>query len=120
MPATERLRSGGNELPSVALTVKFLALCRQYGAERLAVRGEDRCLRPQRRRARVAGQRRLVGVERRPDAELAVCMRRAVPDGRDTTPMSIVGGAAGFGLGSPDRHRSRRPAPPPLSRRDAP
>ena len=37
MPATERLRSGGNELPSVALTVKFLALCQQYGAERLAV-----------------------------------------------------------------------------------
>ena len=27
-----------NELPSVALTTKFLALCRQYGAERLAVK----------------------------------------------------------------------------------
>lgn len=37
MPARERLRSGVNELPSVALTLKFLALCEQYGAERLAV-----------------------------------------------------------------------------------
>ena len=35
MPARER--SGVNELPSVALTTKFLALCRQYGSERLAV-----------------------------------------------------------------------------------
>ena len=31
-------------------------------------RGEDRCRRPQRRRGRVAGKRRLDGVERRPDA----------------------------------------------------
>ena len=38
MPARERRRSGVNELPSVALTTKFLALCEQYGAERLAVR----------------------------------------------------------------------------------
>ena len=30
--------SGAGELPSVSLTMKFLALCRQYGAERLAVR----------------------------------------------------------------------------------
>ena len=37
MPARERLRSGVNELPSVALTTRFLALCEQYGAERLAV-----------------------------------------------------------------------------------
>ena len=36
MPARER--SGVNEFPSVALTTKFLALCRQYGSERLAVR----------------------------------------------------------------------------------
>ena len=27
-----------NELPSVAPTTKFLALCQQYGSERLAVR----------------------------------------------------------------------------------
>ena len=26
-----------NELPAVALTTKFLALCQEYGAERLAV-----------------------------------------------------------------------------------
>ena len=32
------LRSGVNELPSVALTTKFPALCQQYGAERLAVK----------------------------------------------------------------------------------
>ena len=38
MPARERLRSGVNELPSVALTTKFLSLCEQYGSERLAVR----------------------------------------------------------------------------------
>ena len=38
MPAREHLGSGVNELPSVAMTVKFLALCQQYGAERLAVR----------------------------------------------------------------------------------
>ena len=29
--------SGTGELPSVALTTKFLALCQQYGSERLAV-----------------------------------------------------------------------------------
>ena len=38
MPDRKRLRSGVNELPSVALTTKFLGLCEQYGAERLAVR----------------------------------------------------------------------------------
>ena len=38
MPGRQRLRSRVNELPSVALTTKFLALCEQYGAERLAVR----------------------------------------------------------------------------------
>ena len=38
MPARERLRSGVNELPSVALTTKFLTLCQQYGTERLAVK----------------------------------------------------------------------------------
>ena len=27
-----------NELPSVALTRRFLALCQQYGSERLAIR----------------------------------------------------------------------------------
>ena len=27
-----------NELPSIALTTKFLALCREYGSEQLAVR----------------------------------------------------------------------------------
>ena len=36
-PNRQRLRSGVNELPSVALTTKFLALCQQYGSERLAV-----------------------------------------------------------------------------------
>ena len=38
MPAGEPQRSGVNELPSVALTTKFLARCGQYGSERLAVR----------------------------------------------------------------------------------
>ena len=38
MSARERLRSGANELRSVALTTKFLALCEQYGSERLAVK----------------------------------------------------------------------------------
>ncbi len=28
----------GGELPSVALTMRFLALCQHYGSERLAVR----------------------------------------------------------------------------------
>ena len=37
-PDRERRHSDGNELPSVGLTTKFLALCQQYGAERLAVR----------------------------------------------------------------------------------
>ena len=37
-PNRQRLRSGVNELPSVALTTKFLALCQQYGSERLAGR----------------------------------------------------------------------------------
>ena len=34
----ERQRSGVHELPSVALTTRFLALCQEYDAERLAVR----------------------------------------------------------------------------------
>ena len=38
MPGRKRLRSGVNELPSVALTTKFLAVCEQYGSQRLAVR----------------------------------------------------------------------------------
>ena len=38
MPGRERLHSGANELPSVALTTKFLAVCEQYGSERLAVK----------------------------------------------------------------------------------
>ena len=37
-PDRQRLRSGVNELPSVALTTKFLGLCAQYGSERLAVK----------------------------------------------------------------------------------
>ena len=36
-PGGERYTSGVNELPSVALTTKFLALCQQHGSERLAV-----------------------------------------------------------------------------------
>ena len=38
MPERKRQCSGVNELPSVAVTTKFLGLCQQYGAERLAVR----------------------------------------------------------------------------------
>ena len=38
MAERKRRCSGVNELPSVALTTKFLGLCEQYGAERLAVR----------------------------------------------------------------------------------
>ena len=38
MTARERLRSSVNELPSVALTTKFLSLCQQYGAEPLTVK----------------------------------------------------------------------------------
>ena len=37
MRASKRGPSGVNELPSVALTTKFLALCQEYGSERLAV-----------------------------------------------------------------------------------
>ena len=33
----ERQASGVHELPSVVLTTRFLTLCREYGAERLAV-----------------------------------------------------------------------------------
>jgi len=36
--APEQPPADPNELPSVALTTKFLALCQQYGSERLAVR----------------------------------------------------------------------------------
>ena len=36
-PGGERHTSGVNELPSDALTTKFLALCQQHGSERLAV-----------------------------------------------------------------------------------
>ena len=35
--AREQLSSDLNELPSVALTTRFLALCQQYGSEQLAV-----------------------------------------------------------------------------------
>ena len=38
MPERKRWCSGVNELPSVAVTTKFLDLCQQYGAKRLAVR----------------------------------------------------------------------------------
>ena len=38
MPGGERLCSDVNELPSVALTTKFLELCEQYGSERLTVK----------------------------------------------------------------------------------
>ena len=38
MPARERLCSGVNELPSVALTTKFLKLCQQYGPARRSVK----------------------------------------------------------------------------------
>ena len=38
MPKRKRRCSGVNELPSVAVTRKFLGLCEQYGGERLAVR----------------------------------------------------------------------------------
>ncbi len=36
-PSGEHQASGVHELPSVAMTTKFLALCQEYGAERLAV-----------------------------------------------------------------------------------
>ena len=35
--AVNESRSGVNELPSVALTTTFLALCQQHGSEQLAV-----------------------------------------------------------------------------------
>ena len=38
MPAREHQAAVPGELPSVALTARFLALCQQYGSERLAVR----------------------------------------------------------------------------------
>ena len=38
MAERKRRCSGVNELPSVGVTRKFLDLCQQYGAERLAVR----------------------------------------------------------------------------------
>lgn len=38
MPERKRRCSGVNELPSVAVKTKFLALCEQYGSERLAIR----------------------------------------------------------------------------------
>ena len=37
LPGTEQFPSDPNELPSVALMTNFLALCRQYGSEQLAV-----------------------------------------------------------------------------------
>lgn len=37
-PASEQHASGASEPPSVALRTRFLALCQEYGAERLAVR----------------------------------------------------------------------------------
>lgn len=36
-PDSEQQRSGLHELPSVPRTTRFLALCQEYGAERLAV-----------------------------------------------------------------------------------
>ena len=38
MPGDKRRSYGVKELPSVALTTRFLALCEQWGAVRLAVR----------------------------------------------------------------------------------
>ena len=38
LPSGEQVYPGVNELPSVALTMKFLELCQQYGSEQLAVR----------------------------------------------------------------------------------
>ena len=37
LPDSARFASGVNELPSVALTTTFLALCQQYGSEQFAV-----------------------------------------------------------------------------------
>ena len=38
LPSSDRGDSGVNELPSVALTTKFVKLSQQYGSEQLAVR----------------------------------------------------------------------------------
>lgn len=38
MPERKRRCSGANELSSVALTTKFLAVCERYGSQRLAVK----------------------------------------------------------------------------------
>ena len=38
LPSSDQVDPGVNELPSVALTTKFLELCRQCGSEQLAVR----------------------------------------------------------------------------------
>ena len=38
MPADNEQTSGKGELPSVAMTTRFLALCQHYGCEALAVR----------------------------------------------------------------------------------
>ena len=38
MPSGEQVDPGVNELPSVALTTKFLELWQQYGSEQLTVR----------------------------------------------------------------------------------
>ena len=37
LPSGDQVDAGVNELPSVALTTKFLEVCQQYGSERLAV-----------------------------------------------------------------------------------
>ena len=37
LAAREQPSADANELPSVALTTRFLALCQQYGSEQLAV-----------------------------------------------------------------------------------
>ncbi len=38
LPSNHPVDPGVNELPSVALTTKFLELCQQHGSERLAIR----------------------------------------------------------------------------------
>ena len=62
----ERQSSGVHELSSVALMTRVLALCQEHGSERLAVR----IVRASRSSggARIASERRLDGVGRRPDA----------------------------------------------------
>ena len=37
LPSSEQVDSGVNDLPSVALTTRFLELCQRYGSEQLAV-----------------------------------------------------------------------------------